>query len=96
MNNSPAEAEVYFSMIPRNPIRPRSFEVPTGANETPTFDVMLQDTELSRIKPGVAAERVHVTIQSGIVTLVPTISDVDVIEVPPDENAVQCTYSCIV
>ena len=36
VTNSPAEAEVDFSMIPRNPVRPRASEVPTGANESPT------------------------------------------------------------
>ena len=85
VTNSPAEAEVDFYMIPRNPIRPRAFDVPTGANESPTFDVMLQDTELSRPKPGVAVETVHLTIQSGIVTLAPAIADADLFEVSPDE-----------
>ena len=47
VTNLPAEAAVDFSMIPRNPVRPRASEVPTGANESPTFDVMLQDSEPS-------------------------------------------------
>ena len=38
-----------------------------------------------RLKPGVAVETVHLTIQSGIVTLVPVVADADFIEVPPDE-----------
>ena len=58
---------------------------PTGAHESPTFEVMLQDRELSRLKLGVVVETVHVTIQSGTVTLVPAITDVDPIEVPPAE-----------
>ena len=56
VTNSPAEAAVDFSMVPRNPVRPRASEVPTGANESPTFDVMLQDTELSGQKSGVTVE----------------------------------------
>jgi len=46
---------------------------------------MLQDTELSRLKPGVAVETVHLTIQSGTVTLVPVVTDAEFIEVFPDD-----------
>ena len=84
------KTEIVFAMIPRNPLRPRAFEVPTGANESPTFEVRLQDTELSRLKPGVAVETVHLTIQSGTVIIVPAIVDAEFIEVPPydiDYNA---------
>ena len=87
MSQNPAEAEVDFSVIPRNPLTPRAFEVPTGANESPTFEVMLQGMKLTRLKPGVAVETVHLTIQSGTVTLVPAIADADFIEVPSDEIA---------
>ena len=72
-------------MIPRNPIRPRAFEVPTGANESPKFDVMLHDVELSRTKPGVAVATVHLTIQYGTVVLVLAIADADFIAALPDE-----------
>ena len=85
VTNSPAEAEVDFSMIPRNPVRPRASEVPTGTNESPTFDVMLQDTELSGQKSGMTVETLHLTIHSGTVTLVPAVVDTDLAEVPPDE-----------
>ena len=72
-------------MIPRNPLRPRAFEVPTGANESPTFEVRLQDTELSRLNPGAAVGTVHLTIQSGTVSLVLATADAEFIEVPPAE-----------
>jgi hypothetical protein len=41
--HSLAEAEVVFTMIPRNQLRPRVYEVPTGAGENATFEVQLQD-----------------------------------------------------
>ena len=47
VTNSLAEAAVDFSMVPRNPVRPRVSEVPTRTNESPTFNVMLQDAALS-------------------------------------------------
>jgi len=72
-------------MIPRNPVRPRASEVPTGANESPTFDAMLQDAELSGQKSGMTVETLHLTIHSGTVTLVPAVVDTDIAEVPPDE-----------
>ena len=72
-------------MVPINPVQPRASEVPTGANESPTFDVLLQDTELSGQKSGMAVETLHLTIPSGAVTLVPAIVEADLAEVPPDE-----------
>jgi hypothetical protein len=92
VTSDPAEAEVDFAMIPGNPLRPRAFEVPPGVNDSPTFEVRLRDTELSRQKPGAAVETVHLTIQSGTVTSVPAIVDADLVAVPPDEidyNALQ-------
>ena len=71
-------------MIPRNPVRPRVSEVPTGTSESPTFDVMLQDAELSRQKSGMAVKTLLLTIQSGTVTLVPAVVDADIAEVPPE------------
>ena len=56
VTNSPVEAAVDFSMIPRNPVRPRACEAPTGTNESPTFDVMLQETDLSGQKSGMTVE----------------------------------------
>ena len=46
---------------------------------------MLQDTELSRLKPGVAVETVHLSIQSGTATIVPVVDDADFLEVLPAE-----------
>ena len=74
-------------MIPRNTLRPRAFEVPTGINDSPTFEVMLQDTELSRLKLRVAVATYHLTNQSGTVTLVPVVADADFIGFLPDEIA---------
>jgi len=72
-------------MIPRNPVRPRVSEVPTGTSESPTFDVMLQDAALSGQEPGMAVETLLLTNQSGTVTLVPAVVEADIDEVPLDE-----------
>ena len=85
MTKSPAEAAVDFPMIPINPVRPRASEVPIGANESPTFDVMMQDAELFGQKFGMAADTLILTFQSGTVTLVPAIVETDLAEVLPDE-----------
>ena len=37
VTSAPVEAEVDFTMIPRNPLRPLFFEVPTGADENAPF-----------------------------------------------------------
>ena len=55
--------------------------MPTGGNESPTFEAMLQDTELSGQKTGIAVEALHLTIHSGTVTLVPAIVEADPVEV---------------
>ena len=47
---------------------------------------MLQDTELSGQKSGMAVETLPLTIQSGTVALVPAVVDADIAEVPPDET----------
>ena len=78
VTNSPAEATVDFSTVPRNPVRPRVSEVPTGTNESPTFDVMLQGAALSGQEPGMAVETLLLTIQSGTVTLVPAVVEFDI------------------
>ena len=67
-------------MIPINPVRPRVSEVPTGTRESPTFDVMVQDAELSGQKSGMAVETLLLTIQSGTVTLIPAGVDTDLAE----------------
>ena len=64
-------------MIPRNPVRPSVSEAPAGADDSPIFDVMLQDPELSGQKSGIAVETIHLTIRSGTVTLVPAIVEAD-------------------
>jgi hypothetical protein len=76
-----AEAEVDFAMIPRTKIRPRVYDVPTGAGDNATFEVQLQDRELSRLGTSVAL----LIMQSGTVTLIPATTETDSIEVPPDE-----------
>ena len=81
--SSPAEAEVDFTMIPRNPLRPRVFDIPTEANECIAFDRDLQDRTPAPQGTSVALETIHLTSQSGTVTLVPTIADADPIELPP-------------
>ena len=43
VTNSPAEAAVDFSMVPRNPVRPRVYEVHTEPNASPTFNVLMQE-----------------------------------------------------
>ena len=72
-------------MTPINPVWPRASAVPTGAHASPTFDVMLQDIELSGQNTGIAVETLHLTIHAGTVTLVPAIVEADIAEVPPDE-----------
>ena len=37
VTNSLAEAAVDLSMVPRNPVRPRVYEVPTATTESPTY-----------------------------------------------------------
>ena len=49
VTSAPAEAEVDFTLIPRNRLRPRVFDLPTGESENATFEVELQDRELSRL-----------------------------------------------
>ena len=50
-----------------------------------TCDVMLQDAALSGQEPGMAVETFLLPIQSGTVTLVPAVVEVDIDEVPLDE-----------
>ena len=44
VTNSLAEAAAgFFSMVPRTSVRPRASEVTTGASESSSFDIMMQD-----------------------------------------------------
>ena len=85
VTNSPAEAATDFSMVPRNPARPRVYEVPTEPNESPTFNVLMQDSVLAGQAPGKAVETLLLTRQSGTVSLVLAFIEADIDEVPPDE-----------
>ena len=49
-------------MVPRNPVRPRVYEVPTETNASPTFNVMLQDAVLAGQELGMAVETLLLTI----------------------------------
>ena len=71
--------------VPRNPVRPRVYEVPIETIESPTFNAMMQDSVLAGQEPGMAVETLLLTIQSGTVTLVPAVVEADIDEVPPDE-----------
>ena len=72
-------------MVPRNPVRPRVYEVPTEPNDSPTFNALMQDSVLAGQAPEMAVETLFLTIQSGTVTLVPVVIEADIDEVPPDE-----------
>ena len=95
VTNSPAEATVDLSMVPRNPVRPRVYEVPTETNESPTVNALMQDSVLAGQEPGMAVETLLLTSQSGTVSLVLAVIEADIDEVPPDEILLQCSHFCL-
>ena len=87
-----AEAEVEFTMRPRDFLRRRLYEVPTRtgkygipiteSSRVATFEVDFQERQHSDLVLGEELQDVVIIIQAGTVILVPALTDVDTTEVP--------------